>query len=260
MTNSAMEVITEDTILRQSKQYDVAVLFEARLSSLRAFSIDSSAFARCKSLTVLHLSHNRLDTLRGIEVLAETLTYLNAAENKLSDIASVAPCVQLRHVLLEGNQLSNRASLMPLTKLTRLEVLCLRRELELDGARFVLDNPISADVKSYATLVKELFPAVRNVDGHFHRDGGELVERKDAPTSEQHRHRLEELNQAVLKDLHGQDVTALEKRSVRLSIRRKRCKTSSNTLLPFNKENNMYIMHILCDFTFRNGFLFYALV
>ncbi|CCW63295.1 unnamed protein product [Phytomonas sp. EM1] len=172
-TSPSQRVLDESQILISTKQYDIELLYHANLSQMAIASL-GVAFRRCYALTALDLSRNMLPSLDGIQDVAATLVFLNASENCIRDLAHLRGFAQLERVWLEGNQLSNKASIAPLAELKSVKELWLRREASMklsanDTSCMVLDNPICSDSKAYALLCRELFPHVRSLDGSIYR-------------------------------------------------------------------------------------------
>ncbi|KEG15237.1 putative leucine-rich repeat protein (LRRP) [Trypanosoma grayi] len=165
------DAATEACILLASRQYDVEMVFSVSLRSLGFRSL-GDAFTRCRALTRLDVSRNRLVSLEGVAPLADSLQYLNAAENQLKDLTGIDCCTQVEELLLEGNELSNEAAIAPLAKLPVLRHLMLQRAVRLDDMdeAFLLDNPICRETATYEKIIQRLFVAVLCVDGRCFRD------------------------------------------------------------------------------------------
>lgn len=157
--------LSERLLLTRSRQYDVALLFEAPLSQCSLRSL-GSALQNCASLAVLDVSRNHLVSLHGVESVAGTLSHLNASDNRIADVAALATCTQLTALHLEGNQIQERGAVQTIAQLPRLTEVWLRREITLDdGDSLVLDNPICSNEETYQAVCAELLPRVRSVDG-----------------------------------------------------------------------------------------------
>ncbi|RNF08401.1 putative leucine-rich repeat protein (LRRP) [Trypanosoma rangeli] len=165
-------VLTEDCILRASRQYDVEMIFQVSLRS-RGLRLLSDGFVNCCALTRVDLSRNRLASLEGIALLADSLTHINVSENEIEDVVGIDRCSILEEVLLEGNQLSKATALAPLAQLPKLRCLVLQREIPLSNdtdETLLLDNPICREREVYEKLVRQHFSAVLCVDGRCFRD------------------------------------------------------------------------------------------
>ncbi|EKF32671.1 hypothetical protein MOQ_003475 [Trypanosoma cruzi marinkellei] len=163
--------LSEECILRASRQYDVEVLFQISLCSQGLRSL-GDGFARCLALVRVDVSRNRLTSLEGIALLAGSLRHINASENEVEDLAGVDRCVLLEEVRLEGNQLSNEAAVLPLAQLPNLRSLFLQREMPLSGdthETLLLDNPICHDKGMYDKILQRHFASVLCVDGRCFR-------------------------------------------------------------------------------------------
>lgn len=162
-------------MLARARQYDIELLFAAPLQSLGLTSL-AAALSRCASLTLLDVSRNCLRSLEGLAhgasgAYCPQLVFLNAAENQLIDVSTVASLPRLERVWLEGNELNGKAALAPLVNLPALTELRLRRSIMVDGAPLVLGNPVCANAAVYSSLASEMFPAVRWLDDKvFRRD------------------------------------------------------------------------------------------
>ncbi|KAG8343676.1 hypothetical protein TRVL_05490 [Trypanosoma vivax] len=168
-TASVDGILTEVDILRASRQYDVEQVRQLTLHNFKLHGL-GNAFVRCRSLVRLDISRNNLESLIGVSALTGSLQYLNAAENRLTDLSDVSVCKLLEVVLLEGNELSSEAALEPLRALPSLRRLVFRRELPIDGTSEVLllDNPLCANEEVYKQIVARYFASVLSVDGrHF---------------------------------------------------------------------------------------------
>ncbi|RNF07891.1 putative leucine-rich repeat protein (LRRP) [Trypanosoma conorhini] len=164
--------LTEGCLLRASRQYDVEMIFQLSLRS-RGLRALGDGFAYCRALTRVDLSRNRLASLAGIALLADSLTHVAAPENELEDLAGLDRCSLLQEVLLEGNQLSTEAALAPLAQLPKLRCLFLQREMPLSNdteETLLLDNPICRERGAYEKLIRRHFGAVLCVDGRCFRD------------------------------------------------------------------------------------------
>ncbi|ORC85634.1 uncharacterized protein TM35_000342460 [Trypanosoma theileri] len=159
--------LTEASITRASQQYDIEVVYTLTLRGV-GISALGNAFTRCLALTHVDLTRNKLQSLDGIALLAQTLQHLVAAENEIKDVSGIDTCLLLEHVHLEGNQLSSETALAPLAELPRLRWLVLQREVQLDGMDepLLLDNPICSDKKSYEKILQRRFAGVLCIDGH----------------------------------------------------------------------------------------------
>lgn len=213
MAASSSNELTEASVLVSSGQYDVALIHQLVLRGHGLKSLNSG-LVRCQALAILDVSCNALTTLKGIESVALTLTFLNAAENQLTDITALSSCTSLERVHLQGNMLRTRDSLAPLTVLHGLEELWLRKSTSLDGTPVDLGNPICADA-AYTDICTELFRTVRWVDGQFFRDGdvdGDRASKKedDAEVATSCRIMKEAATKAVgNKGAHEQKIEAL---------------------------------------------------
>lgn len=161
--------LTEDDVRTASQQYDAALIYHASLPRQGLRQIEPNAFARCESLQLLDLSGNSLATLAGLAPIAAQLTFLNAAENKLTDITALAACTALQHCHLEGNELASTAALQVLVSLPQLADLMLQRTVLLDGIdrqeTLLLDNPVCRNVEAYQQGFLRQVQHVRWVDG-----------------------------------------------------------------------------------------------
>ncbi|ESL09677.1 hypothetical protein TRSC58_02599 [Trypanosoma rangeli SC58] len=165
-------VLTEDCLLRASRQYDVEMIFQISLRS-RGLRLLGDGFVYCSALTRVDLSRNRLVSLEGIAFLADSLMHLNASENEIENVAGIDRCSILEEVLLEGNQLSKATALAPLAQLPKLRRLFLQREIPLSNdtdETLLLDNPICREREVYEKFVRQHFSAVLCVDGRCFRD------------------------------------------------------------------------------------------
>ncbi|KAH9578191.1 hypothetical protein LSM04_007374 [Trypanosoma melophagium] len=162
--------LTESCITRASRQYDVETICTLTLRGVGVQSL-GGAFTRCLALAHLDLTRNKLQSLKGIELLAHTLRCLSAAENELRDVSGIDACLLLENVQLEGNQLSSESALAPLAELPHLRYLVLQREVHVDGMDepLLLDNPICTDKKMYEKILRRRFASVLCIDGHSFR-------------------------------------------------------------------------------------------
>ncbi|CAD2213188.1 hypothetical protein AGDE_00233 [Angomonas deanei] len=213
MADNANGELTTAKVLQVSKQYDIELVYQAVLCNCALTSL-SNGLQNCNALSILDLSRNKLTNLSGLEHVAGTLTVLNAAENALTDVSAVGALSHLTKLLLEGNQLSAKASLAPITKLTALHEVVFTRSVVLEGDTepFVMDNPICADKKTYAAIVREMFGNVFWVDG-VHRavsEGQEGASPTAAASAEKNVKKLEEITKNTTKQLEGKEVKHLE--------------------------------------------------
>ncbi|KAF8291315.1 hypothetical protein TcYC6_0122790 [Trypanosoma cruzi] len=163
--------LSEECILRASRQYDVEMVFQISLCSRGLRSL-GDGFACCLALVRVDVSRNRLTSLEGIALLAGSLRYINASENEVEDLAGVDRCSLLEEVRLEGNQLSNEMAIVPLAQLSNLRSLSLQREMPLSGdthETLLLDNPICRDKGAYDKILQRHFASVLCVDGRCFR-------------------------------------------------------------------------------------------
>ncbi|KPA81700.1 putative leucine-rich repeat protein (LRRP) [Leptomonas pyrrhocoris] len=171
MASSSTQVksLTEEDVRTASKQYDVMFIFQASLPRQGLYQIDPSAFLRCQSLQVVDLSGNKLTTLVGLEPVAAQLTFLNAAENSIIDLAALVQCTALEYCHLEGNELGSVAALQVLVSLPRLVELVLQRTVPLALSdphdTLLLDNPVCRNRELYETGFLRQVSHIRWVDG-----------------------------------------------------------------------------------------------
>lgn len=166
MVDDAGPVADEADVLRASKQYDIELVYHCDLSRCNFVGFAPNVWARCHSLTVVNLSRNQLRSLAGIEAIGTTLTFLNAAENKILSVAPLASCSKLKHCYLEGNGLSTLSDVSALVSLPELQDVVLSRSIPLDDNTLLeLDNPICRNVDVYHQLCCSDLAKVRWVDG-----------------------------------------------------------------------------------------------
>nr|CCC94004.1 putative leucine-rich repeat protein (LRRP) [Trypanosoma congolense IL3000] len=158
-------MLTEETVLRCSRQYDAQAVRYVKLRGMQLRKL-GTAFTNFSAVVRLDISRNNLTNLTGVELIAPTLQYLNASENHLSDVSALSSCQELEVALLEGNRLGSEAALRPLTKLRCLRQLMLRRELPLDNTEetLELDNPI-CEKEGYLDIINRCFKPNVIVDG-----------------------------------------------------------------------------------------------
>ncbi|EAN78297.1 leucine-rich repeat protein (LRRP), putative [Trypanosoma equiperdum] len=160
-------ILTEEIVLRCSRQYDVDAVRFVVLHGLRLRKL-GDGFAKCSAIVRLDISRNNLTSLSGIEPTAGSLQYLNAAENLITDVSAVKECKLLEVVMLEGNRIGSEAALRPLAQLPELRQLVLKREVALEDAdeTLELDNPV-CEKGGYEEIIRRYFSSVMFVDGCY---------------------------------------------------------------------------------------------
>lgn len=162
--------LCESEVCAASQQYDASLIFHASLTRRGLCQIAPTAFARCQSLQLLDISGNRLATLSGLAPIAAQLTFLNAADNKLTDISVLAQSSALQYCYLEGNELASVEALKPLLTLPNLSELVLQRTIVLAGVgdpqeTLLLDNPVCRNVEDFRKGFLSNAGHIRWVDG-----------------------------------------------------------------------------------------------
>lgn len=176
--NGGAMSLTERDCLVAAQQYDPELMHHLSVPRKGYTNIDASALLRCHALRMIDVTGNKLTTLVGIECIAPQLTFLNAAENRLVDIAPLASCAALTQCMLEGNMLTSPAALQPLVALPCLSELVLQRQVSLSeedaalatgqqsgGGVLLLDNPVCRDAAAYQAGFLAKVPHIRWVDG-----------------------------------------------------------------------------------------------
>lgn len=195
--------LTEEDICVAARQYDAGLVYHLSLPRHGLCQIEPNALARCQWLQLLDLSGNKLTTLAGIEPVAALLTFLNVAENTLTDISALAGFSALQYCHLEGNELASVASLQVLVSLPQLVELVLQRTAPLFGAdpqeALLLDNPVCRNAEAYQREFLLQVHHVRWVDGvpafRRQREAAAASGKRDADEGE----RKEMSNEALLR-------------------------------------------------------------
>ena len=78
-----------------------------------------------EQITVLFLDDNKINSLKGIPVLAQ-LEYINLRNNNITSLAGMPELAQLRWLYLENNNIDSLEGLSPFVRLTQLQELSLR--------------------------------------------------------------------------------------------------------------------------------------
>lgn len=151
--------LDEKLIKIVSGQFDVGLLESLNLSNIgiRVLGLNLSL---CVSLTDFDISHNRLESLSGIEG-AVNLERLNATHNMISDVTPLRFLLKLQVLKLEGNRIASLDSVAQLTQLPALRSISLRGRDEQDP------NPVCVSNEEYLADINRLFPRARCLDGRY---------------------------------------------------------------------------------------------
>ncbi|XP_065836888.1 leucine-rich repeat-containing protein 61-like isoform X2 [Oscarella lobularis] len=147
-----MSSVTEESLKKQTKQFDLLCIFSLELSHRELE--DVTCLGRCSHLIRLNLSRNNIRNLSCLESLKE-LKYLNVAHNKLSSLDGISGLEALVYLNLDD----------ALKQLVGLEKL---RTLLLQDASQGTANPICQS-SLYRASVLRLLPQIHILDGEHIR-------------------------------------------------------------------------------------------
>ncbi|XP_045352047.1 leucine-rich repeat-containing protein 61 isoform X2 [Leopardus geoffroyi] len=147
--------ITPQLLKSRSGEFALESILLLKLRGLGL--VDLGCLGECLALEWLDLSGNALTQLGPLASLRR-LVVLNVSDNRLTGLEPLAACENLQSLNAAGNLLATPGQLQCLAGLRGLECLRLRDPL----AR--LGNPLCAS-PSYSTLVRELLPGLKVIDG-----------------------------------------------------------------------------------------------
>ncbi|CAG9466719.1 unnamed protein product, partial [Pedinophyceae sp. YPF-701] len=173
---AAPAALTAEDVLEVSGEDDLRCVTDLVLRHRGIASVPEELAASLVALKILSLSHNLLSTLGSAFGHLRALERLNVGFNALTSLQGIENCVALTHLYAPNNRIRDMG---PLSKLTRLETVCLLRNSvpELKGEVVIpllgltrvreLDlagNPCATSDDYAATLANAL-PSLETLDG-----------------------------------------------------------------------------------------------